>query len=155
MQVNTNTDAVGGVAVLAISSFFYFQLNDDFTPFGAFFPEIILPFLAFLGVILVIKGVLKKKESNRVIFKINDTMMLSMVVGAAWALLLNILGFILASFISISILIIRYIPKEKRTSSCILMNCLGTMACVIVFYFVFSRLLGVTLPVGHVFDGII
>lgn len=39
MQANTNTDMVGGLAVLAVSAFFYSQISEDFTQFGVFFPS--------------------------------------------------------------------------------------------------------------------
>ena len=152
MQMKANTDTLGGSVVLIISAFFYLQLGDDFSSFGIYFPERVLPLLVILGAILLVRGLVRRKEPKKVIFQINRTMLLSMVIGAAWALLLEFCGFISISFVSLSLLVTAYSPKEKLTAKNILINCIGVFVVVILFYYVFSRLLGVTLPSGKMFS---
>ncbi|MEE0815959.1 MAG: tripartite tricarboxylate transporter TctB family protein, partial [Desulfovibrio fairfieldensis] len=100
MQANTNTDMVGGLAVLAVSAFFYSQISEDFTQFGVFFPKLILPCLVLLGVILLVRG-LARRTKKKTIFRINRTMALVMIVGALWAVIMNYLGFIVGSSLAL------------------------------------------------------
>ena len=109
MQANTNTDMVGGLAVLAVSAFFYSQISEDFTQFGVFFPKLILPCLVLLGVILLVRG-LARRTKKKTIFRINRTMALVMIVGALWAVIMNYLGFIVGSSLALSIIVLAYIP---------------------------------------------
>jgi hypothetical protein len=75
-------------------------------------------------------------------------MWLVIAVGAAWALSLTFLGFILAGSLALSILTLAFLPKEKANVPNVAGNVAGSIAGVLFMYFVFTRLLGVTLPVG-------
>ena len=152
MKIKANTNTLGGGTVLAISAFFYFQLGDDFSPYGTYFPERILPILVILGVLLIVIGVLKKNESRKTIFEINNTMLTAMIVGAFWAIFLVFFGFILSTFVSLSVLIVAYMENKNRTRLEIVKNLLGVFVVDLIFYYSFSRFLGVMLPVGKIFS---
>ncbi|WP_418764548.1 tripartite tricarboxylate transporter TctB family protein [Mailhella sp.] len=151
MNSRFNIDTLGGLSILAIVAFFFLQLGDDFTPFGLFFPERILPILTLLGALILAKGLLRSSGNLKGVFQINKTMVISMVTGAAWALLLVPVGFILASFLSMFFLLMIYIPKGERTLKRALTNGVGSLICVLFFYYVFVQFLGVTLPDGSLF----
>lgn len=151
MQANTNTDMVGGLAVLAVSAFFYSQISEDFTQFGVFFPKLILPCLVLLGVILLVRG-LARRTKKKTIFRINRTMALVMIVGALWAVTMNYLGFIVGSSLALSIIVLAYLPAGKRTPARIFANLSGVLGVVLAFYYGFTRLLDVLLPVGHLME---
>lgn len=151
MNSRFNIDTLGGLSILAIVAFFFFQMGDDFTPFGLFFPERILPILTLLGVLILAKGIFRPSGDLKSVFQINKTMVISMVTGAAWALLLVPIGFILASFLSMFFLLMVYLPKEERSLKRVFTNGAGSLICVLFFYYVFVYFLGVTLPDGSLF----
>ena len=59
MKRNINIDILGGLSILAIASFFYFQLGEDFSMFGLFFPEKMLPVLVAFGIAILAKGFIR------------------------------------------------------------------------------------------------
>lgn len=152
MKIKANTNTLGGIAVLAISAFFYLQLGDDFSPYGTFFPERILPILAILGALLIVMGVLKKDVSRKTIFEINISMLVAIAAGLFWSIFLEFFGFTLTTFISLSVLVIAYMEKENRSGLNIIKNLSGVLLVDLIFYYAFTRFLGVTLPVGKLFS---
>jgi len=151
MQIKANTDFVGGCVVLLIAAFFHLQLGEDFSSYGIYFPQHVLPLLEAMGAILVVRGLIKRKEPKKVVFRINGLMLIAMATGLAWAVLLEFGGFILTSFLSLMVLVTSYAPSDKRKMKNVIINCICVLAVVLFFYYIFSRLLGVTLPFGKIF----
>lgn len=149
MKRNINIDILGGISLLAICSFFFFQLNsDDFSMFGMFFPEKILPMLAFLAVLIIIKGFVKPSRPEKPIFQINGKMVITLLTGLAWVLLLGRAGFILTSFASLFGLQCAFTPREERSIKSVAIQFAGSLATVLFFHHIFVQYLGVTLPDG-------
>jgi hypothetical protein len=150
MKNKLNIDILGGLSILAIAAFFFFQLGEDFSMFALFFPEKMLPILAILGVIILIKGFVRPTKISNPIFQINKTMLAAMVTGILWVLLLEPVGFIVTSFVSVFGLQILYMPREIRSCKNVIINAAGSFCTVVFFYHVFVQYLGVTLPAGVV-----
>lgn len=148
MKRNINIDILGGLSLLGIAAFFYVQLGDDFSMFGLFFPERMLPILTAFAVIILVKGFVRPTKLEKPIFQINGTMLLAMIVGALWVMLLESAGFVLTSFLSVFSLQIAYMPKENRSLKSVFANLVGSLAVVLFFYYLFTQYLGVTLPDG-------
>lgn len=143
-----NIDILGGLSVLAIAAFFFFQLGDDFSMFALFFPEKMLPLLAMLGTAILIKGFVVPTMPAKSVFRINRTMIAAMITGILWVLLLEPVGFVATSFAGVFGLQVLYMPKEHRSLKSILVNLAGSLCIVLFFYHVFVQYLGVTLPAG-------
>lgn len=79
-------------------------------------------------------------------------MALVMIVGALWAVIMNYLGFIVGSSLALSIIVLAYLPAGKRTPARIFANLSGVLGVVLAFYYGFTRLLDVLLPVGHLME---
>ena len=148
MKNKLNIDILGGISILAIAAFFFFQLGEDFSMFALFFPEKMLPILTILGGVILVKGFVRPTRINKPIFQINKTMIVAMLVGILWVLLLEPLGFVATSFASVFGLQILYMPKETRSPKNIFINAVGSICTVVFFYYVFVQYLGVTLPAG-------
>ena len=84
MKNKLNIDILGGISILAIAAFFFFQLGEDFSMFALFFPEKMLPILAILGGVILVKGFVRPTRINKPIFQINKTMIAAMLVGILW-----------------------------------------------------------------------
>lgn len=148
MKSKLNIDIIGGISVLAIAAFFFFQLGEDFSMFALFFPEKMLPILTMLGIAIIIKGFVRPTRLERPIFQINRTMVAAMVTGSLWVILLEPVGFIITSAVSIFFLQVLYMEKGKRTFRNVTINALGSLCTVVIFYYIFVQYLGVTLPEG-------
>ncbi|ATD82517.1 MULTISPECIES: tripartite tricarboxylate transporter TctB family protein [Desulfovibrio] len=148
MKNKINIDILGGISILVIAAFFFFQLGEDFSMFALFFPEKMLPILAILGLVILVKGFVRPTKINRPIFQINKNMVAAMLVGILWVLLLEPVGFVVTSFASVFGLQILYMPKEIRSPKNVFINAAGSICTVVLFYYVFVQYLGVTLPAG-------
>ena len=148
MKNKLNIDILGGISILAIAAFFFFQLGEDFSMFALFFPEKMLPILTILGGVILVKGFVRPTRINKPIFQINKTMIVAMLVGILWVLLLEPIGFVATSCASVFGLQILYMPKETRSPKNIFINAVGSICTVVFFYYVFVQYLGVTLPAG-------
>lgn len=148
MKSKLNIDIIGGISVLAIAAFFFFQLGEDFSMFALFFPEKMLPILTMLGIAIIIKGFVRPTRLERPIFQINRTMVAAMVTGSLWVILLEPVGFIITSAVSIFFLQVLYMEKGMRTFRNVTINALGSLCTVVIFYYIFVQYLGVTLPEG-------
>lgn len=148
MKSKLNIDIIGGISVLLIAAFFFFQLSEDFSMFGLYFPKKMLPILITLGIVILIKGFVHPAKISTPVFQINKTMLAAIITGILWVLLLERVGFMITSFAGVFILQILYMPKEIRSFKNILINALGSFCTVAFFYYVFVHYLGVTLPRG-------
>ena len=148
MNGKLNIDILGGLSVLAIAAFFFFQLGDDFSMFALFFPERMLLALALLGLAVIVKGFVRPTKLEKPVFQINRTMLAAVVTGLLWVILLEPVGFIIMSFLSVAGLQILYMPREQRCLKSVLVNLAGSLIIVLLFYYVFVQFLGVTLPAG-------
>ena len=144
-----NTDIIGGVLMLATAAFFQYQMDPDFTDLGAYFPQRLIYGIAALGVGLLIKGFFWPKYLNSFMTKVNPNVVFICIVGLIWVYLLAWVGFILTSIVAMFAILWRLEPKGNRTPVRLAKLLALVVAEVAVVYFVFGKLLFVTLPVGR------
>lgn len=150
-----NSDYWGGCTVLLIVLFFWLQLSDDFTPFGVFFPERVMPLLTLLGIALLIKGRFAPSMRPNFLRGINTTMLTTMLCGTGWVIAFEPLGFVLSSFVAVMIMLIVFAEKEERTFAYIAKSAVGTLICMGTLYLIFVHFLNVTLPKGRLLEAFI
>lgn len=147
-----NTDLIGGIIVLAVAAFFQFNMDPDFSPLAAYFPERIIVCLAVLGVALLIKAKVSPVYMDSFISHMNSTMVFTIVTGLAWVFLLQWIGFLISSLAAIFLILYRLEPKANRTPARLARLAAITALEVAVIYVVFVKLLFVTMPVGRLFE---
>jgi len=146
-----NTDLIGGIIVLAVAAFFQFYMDPDFTPLAAYFPKRLIACTAILGVALLIKAYVRPTYMDSFVSKLNAPVVFTIIVGLAWVLLLEWIGFILTSLLAIFAILYRLEPKAKRTPARVVKLAAIAAVEVAVIYVVFVRLLYVTMPEGRLF----
>ena len=144
-----NRDFLGGGTLLAICAFFYVQMaGNEFSAYGMYFPERVLPILAILAVLIIIKGFVKPSRAEGPIFRFNKNMIITLVTGLCWVFLLERLGFLLVSFLCLFGLQCVFTSREERSLKSVLWQLAGSLVTVVFFYHIFVQYLGVTLPKG-------
>jgi len=144
-----NTDIIGGVLMLATAAFFQYHMDPDFTDLGAYFPQRLIYGIAALGVGLLIKGFFWPKYQDSFMAKVNPRLMFTVIVGLVWVFLMPWTGFIATSVVAMFAILWRLEPKAKRTPVRLAKLLALVVAEVAVVYYVFAKLLFVTLPVGR------
>lgn len=143
-----NTDIIGGAFMILSSLFFYSQIG-NFTNFGLIFPRAIIVILLILGVGLLIKAKFNPHYAEIFAMEESSKMLLVAVVGLAWVLLLNRIGFAVTSFFALSLAI--FVLEEEKNIKVLIKDFLIGGFEVVFFYMIFSRLLLVPLPQGILF----
>lgn len=143
-----NTDIIGGAFMILSAVLFYSQIG-NFTNFGLLFPRAIIFILMVLGFGLLLKAKFNPHYSEIFAMEEKSKMILVAVVGLAWVLLLNRIGFAVTSFFALSLAI--FILEEERSLKVLVKDFLIGGVEVTFFYLIFSRLLLVPLPEGIFF----
>jgi hypothetical protein len=143
-----NTDIIGGAVMILSALFFYFQIG-NFTNFGLIFPRAIIVILLVLGFGLLLKAKFNPHYAKMFSMEERSKTILIAVVGLAWVLLLNRIGFAVTSFFALSLAI--FILEEERNIKVLIKDFLIGGVEVAFFYLIFSRLLLVPLPQGIFF----
>jgi hypothetical protein len=146
-----NTDLIGGILMLAVAAFFQFHMDPDFSPMASYFPERLIVCMAVLGGALLIKAHVRPVYMDSFIYKLNAPVVFTILVGLAWVLLLEWIGFTISSIAAIFIILYRFEPRARRTPKRIAKMAAIAAGEVAVIYIVFVKLLHVTMPVGRLF----
>ena len=144
-----NTDLIGGLIILGMAAFFQFLMDPDFSHLAAYFPQRIIICMAVLGVALLVKSYVQPTYMDSFMSKLNAPVVFTIIVGLAWVLLLEWIGFIISSLAAIFIILYRLEPKAKRTPARAAKLAAIAVVEVGVIYVVFVRLLYVTMPTGR------
>ena len=145
----TNTDLAGGIITLAIAAFFHFNMDPDFAPLTAYFPRKIIICLAIMGVALLVKAYVRPLYMDSIVSKFNAPVIFTIIVGLAWVLLLQWIGFIISSLAAIFIILYRLEPKAQRTPKRIAKLAAIAAFEVALIYAVFVKFLYVSMPTGR------
>jgi hypothetical protein len=143
-----NTDFWGAGIMFFFAIGFWTQMDPDFTRYGAYFPERLIPCLFILGVLLVIKGFVKPAYLPNFWRAVNVSMVFTIIVGVVWVFTFEWLGFALSSTLAILVLLIcfqRGSLKQPVQLAKYLAIALGEVGFI---YLVFEKWLYVPLPVG-------
>ncbi len=143
-----NTDIIGGAIMILSAVFFYIQIG-NFTQFGLIFPRAIIIILLALGVGLLMKAKYNPHYSKIFSMEEKSKMLIVALIGLAWVLLLNRIGFAVTSFTALSLAI--FTLEEERNIKVFIKDVLIGGVEVAFFYIIFSRLLLVPLPEGILF----
>ncbi|SBV99395.1 membrane hypothetical protein [uncultured delta proteobacterium] len=144
-----NTDLFGGFILLGMAAFFHFQMDPDFSPLAAYFPEHLIIGLVVLGVALLIKAYVRPVYMDSFVHKLNAPVVFTIIVALAWAVLMIWIGFIITSLAAIFLILWRLEPKAGRTPKRLAMFAAIAAIEVGVIHVVFVILLQVTMPVGR------
>lgn len=144
-----NTDFWGAAIMFLFALGFWTQMDPDFTHYAAYFPNRLIPCLIVLGIALVIKGFVSPTRMPSFISQMNGNMLFTIIVGLAWVLLLDWIGFIISSFVAIFVLLWRFEPN--RTPAKLVKMALIAGGEVAFIYVLFVQLLYVTMPEGRLF----
>lgn len=150
MKKTVNTDFWGAAIMFFFAIGFYSQMDPDFTHYAAFFPNHLIPCLVIIGVALVIKGFVSPTRLPAFYSEFNSTLLFTMAVGLAWALLLDWTGFAITSFVAILALLLRFNITEIKKPKVVLKCVLLAVVEIAVIYVVFTSLM-VSLPEGRLF----
>ena len=91
----------------------------------------------------------KSKDARPVVFKLNENskrMVISFIALLIYAILFNVLGYMLSTFVFLSFLT-WYLTKQKNTAA-IWKSLLNGLVVTAIIYLVFTQLLNVILPSG-------
>jgi len=144
-----NTDLIGGILMLAVTAFFQFHMDPDFTPLASYFPTRLIVCMAVLGAALLIKAYVRPMYMDSFIYKLNAPVVFTILVGLAWVFLLEWIGFVISSIAAIFVILYRFEPKAKRTPKHVAKMAAIAAIEVAVMYIVFVKLLYVTMPAGR------
>jgi len=144
-----NTDFIGGLIMVFSGIFFWLQMG-HFTKFGRLFPRAIILLTIIAGIALLIKAKVNPSYGED-IFVEDDMgrMLLMAVICLLWVLLLKRLGFVFTSFFALGFSF--WVLKEVRNFKTLISSFILSACEVLVFYYIFAKLLYVPLPHGILF----
>ncbi|MFW6138832.1 MAG: tripartite tricarboxylate transporter TctB family protein [Spirochaetota bacterium] len=143
-----NVDRVSAIILLGICAYFWAE-SQQFTRYGAFFPQVITIILGFLCFLLLIFSFIKP-EKSKVFGRVTAryiTIALCVVLIVAWAAFIKTLGFVATSVLFFSIMYI-LLDERKRRPRDIFLKIVIVAAVVGIFYLFFATLLQVPFPRG-------
>ena len=151
MSWRLNTDLAAGLFGLLFATIFWWS-RGGLSPLSSIFPEAVLTVMTVVSVALVIKGFVRADvrrvydEGNRV------RLLVTTLILFAWWWLIGLLGFIVASVLTI-FLLVWYLAAAQRQVGVkqLALWAVIVVTEVVLFYLVFSRLLYVRPPRGMFF----
>ncbi|MDR2452797.1 MAG: tripartite tricarboxylate transporter TctB family protein [Candidatus Accumulibacter sp.] len=147
-----NTDFWGAGLMFFFAIGFWSQMDPDFTRYGAYFPNRLIPCLFILGALLLIKGFVKPAYLPSFWKAMNATMIFTIVTGVVWVFTLEWLGFALSSTLAILALLIRFRRESLKQPAQLAKYLAIALGEVGFIYLVFEKWLYVPLPVGSLWS---
>ena len=147
-----NTDFWGAGIMFFFAAGFWSQMDPDFTRYGAYFPNRLIPCLFIVGALLTIKGFVKPAYLPSFWKAMNASMLFTIVVGVVWVFALERLGFALSSTAAIFVLLIRFRQESLKQPVLLVKYAVIALGEVGFIYLLFEKLLYVPLPVGRLWS---
>ncbi|MDR0379050.1 MAG: tripartite tricarboxylate transporter TctB family protein [Candidatus Accumulibacter sp.] len=147
-----NTDFWGAGIMFFFAIGFWTQMDPDFTRYGAYFPDKLIPCLFILGVLLVIKGFVKPAYLPSFWKGVNASMVFTIVVGLAWVFTLEWLGFALSSTLAILVILVSFQWESMKQPAQLAKYLAIALGEVGFIYLMFEKWLYVPLPVGRLWS---
>ncbi|MFD1850953.1 tripartite tricarboxylate transporter TctB family protein [Oceanobacillus bengalensis] len=149
-------DRIASIALLTFCIFFYFQSNNirtqsDLALSSAFYPRLLLALIAILAISMLIKSFLPVKNKDNHPSKSPEQKGNGKIVWIIFLLFtiyifsISFIGFILASFLFMSIVYLLIVGKGRPVKTHVL-SISGFLIATIALTFIFDRFLGVSLP---------
>lgn len=149
------TNIIASLIVLGICTYFLIEAQ-NFSPFGALFPKVVVYILGSLALVLLILNIFAAKpETEKVkIFNTGSVKALTVLIFIAlmigWVVCINFIGFFVSSIVFFSVIMLYLEGKDVKPG--ILFKHLGIIAgIVIVFYLFFAKVFWVPFPRGILF----
>ncbi|MBK5261494.1 MAG: tripartite tricarboxylate transporter TctB family protein [Peptostreptococcaceae bacterium] len=143
-----NTDLYGGLFMIIVSLLFLPSLG-KMTVYSKIFPRAIIVILIVLGIALLIKSRVNGSLSELFVLDNNKNVILVALLTLAWVLLFKKIGFVVTSFVALTILLC--ILSEKRNIKAYVKSSIIAGCQIGVLYLIFSKILYVPFPTGLFF----
>ena len=143
-----SADRVASLILAAICGYAWFEAR-SFSPLSAFFPRVIIVVLAGLSLLLFMLSFTRSgREEGFVLVQGNVLpVALTVLMMAAWTVLISLLGFLVTSLLMFSLMSV-VLERRKRKPLQILLRLGVVSAVTVAFYLFFDRLLLVSFPRG-------
>jgi len=145
-----NKDTLTAIVILLVSAIVWWGTG-DLSAEGAVFPRAIDIVLIILGVILLIRGLIKRDKTNPFAGVSPSRLLIMMVALAIYVILIPFLGFILSSVLFLTFASLYY-GEGKLKALSILKQLLLAAAISIGFYAIFHYGFLVPLPTGSLWS---
>ncbi|HEX6922207.1 MAG TPA: tripartite tricarboxylate transporter TctB family protein [Bacillales bacterium] len=156
-MVKAKRDCINAVLILAFCGVAYYETLAIPSPVmrktgAAFFPEIVLPVLALLGLCLLINSIIRmKKEPNeklnfsfQKLFVDNKKVLSTFIIFGIYVLALSYIGYFISTILFLLSMYLLLVKKKEK----VWMVSLGYIILTLIVYFVFKKILLVFLPTG-------
>ncbi|MDD2447459.1 MAG: tripartite tricarboxylate transporter TctB family protein [Tissierellia bacterium] len=143
-----NTDLYGGIFMILVSLLFFTKLK-NLTIYSKIFPIAIIAILTILGIALILKSVMKPSLSEIFVLGNKKNVILVVLVTLAWVLLFKKIGFVVTSFLSLSILLC--VLNNNRDIKAYMKTFIIAGCQIGILYLIFSKILYVPFPRGIFF----
>lgn len=140
-----------GIVCLGLAAVFGVQLRVT-DPITAIYPVVVLSVIGLLGLVLITTGLLRRapeetQEGPRPSWR---TFLLALTVLLAWSVTVSLVGFAISGAICF-VTVAWLVRKGKLTPKTVGMDVLVAVVSVVACALLFTRVLGVPLPVSAVF----
>ena len=143
-----SADRVASVILVAICGYAWFEAR-RFSPLSAFFPRVIIVVLAGLSLLLFVLSFTRSGREERFVLVQGNILpvALTVLLMAAWIVLISLLGFLVTSLLMFSLISV-VLERRKRRPLQMLLRIGVVSAVTVAFYLFFDRLLLVSFPRG-------
>ena len=146
-----NADLIIGVSTLIIASIVWFA-SRGLSLLGGMFVNYTLIAMAFLSVVVLVKGLIKPEKLR--IFESaieRNNVLLGLVILFLYITVMPYVGFLSASYAFYAVFN-WYLGDDRMNTRYIVISCLLSFIVVSTFYMVFQYVLNVPLPKGTLFE---
>lgn len=137
-----------GVSTLVLAAAFWYQ-RDYQSQFSKIFPDAVILLTALLGVVLLVRGLLRRHIPAEGETVPPVTLLVITTVIFAWAALLRPLGFLVSGAASFLVLC-RFARTRRSGWRGVLLDVAVSITAVFILHFIFTEYLFVRLPRGSV-----
>ena len=144
------SDIAVGVVCLVLAVVFGVQVRGD-DPTSVIYPIVVLSVLTLLGLVLIVTGLVRRApeetdEGPRPSWRL---FLLALAVLLAWSVTVGLVGFTISGVICF-VAVVFMIRKGKLTAKTVGVDALVAVVTVVACVLLFTRVLGVPLPVSAV-----
>ena len=149
MIKNANSDLWAGCIGLALSSAFWFSIDEEIMRLSIMFPKAMIAIMALISILLLVKGILKAERQDLFSVGSNRRVLITALLFFIWGVAISYLGFFVSSVLAILAQAwYLALARRKVTLPTLALWLVVAAGEVAFFYLIFTRLLHVPLPQG-------
>jgi len=149
MIKNANSDLWAGCIGLALSSAFWFSIDEEIMRLSIMFPKAMIAIMALISILLLVKGILKAERQDLFSVGSNRRVLITALLFFIWGVAISYLGFFVSSVLAILAQAwYLALARRKVTLPTLALWLVVAAGEVAFFYLIFTRLLHVPLPEG-------